>query len=262
MRPLHEILLPTDFSPACVGVARYAAGVARYFSSTITMLHVLPALNPGFAALGGGPMLQEVLAHQQEETCNALNSYLADEFPSVSVKRIVSEGDPGETITGYCASERVGLVMMPTQGCDAFRRLLLDSVTAKVFQDVNCPVWTSSHVMSTHPAVSPIPKGIVCAIHLDPGGDRILKWAADLASGLQARLGVVHAISSSEFHLETRFPATEIRRTLDDAHARISHVLGGSPMPEAEIRVEGGSVPEVVRSVVTDSHADLLLNLA
>ena len=94
---------------------------------------------------------------------------------------------------------------------------------------------------------------------MDPSDDRILKWAADLASGLQARLGVIHAISSSEFHLETRFPGTEIRRTLDDAHARISHVLGGSPMPEAEIRVEGGSVPEVVHSVVKDSQADLLI---
>jgi len=175
------------------------------------------------------------------------------------VKRIVSEGDPAEIIPAYCASERVGLVMMPTQGCDAVRRLLLDSVTARVLQDVDYPVWTSSPVMNTHAAVSPVPKGIVCAIHVDPGGDRILKWAADLASGLQARLIVVHAISSSEFHLETHFPGTEIRRALDDAHARISNVLGGSPMPEAEIRVEGGSVPDVVCSVVQDRRADLLI---
>ena len=259
MRPLREVLLPTDFSPPCVDVARYAAGVARHFSSKITLLHVLAPLNPAFAAFGSGAMLEEVLAHQEEETCNSLSLYLADEFRGIPVKHVVAEGDPAETIATYCASERVGLVMMPTRGCTAFRRFLLGSVTAKVLHDVNCPVWTSSNVTDTHAAVSPIPKVVVCAIHLDSGGDRILKWAADLASGLQARLIVVHAISSSEFHLETHFPGTEVRRALDDAHARISKVLRGSPMPEAEIRAEGGSVPEVVRSVVKDSHADLLI---
>ena len=259
MRPLREILLPTDFSPPCIDVARYTASVARHFSSQITLLHVLPPVNLAFAAFGSCAMLDEVLTHQKEETYNVLNSYLADEFRGMSVNRIVSEGDAAKVITEYCASERVGLVMMATQGCDAVRGLLLDSVTAKVLQDVHCPVWTSSRVTDTHGSVSPIPKVIVCAIHLDPGGDRILKWATDLASGLQARLVVVHAILSSEFHLDTHFPGTEVRRVLDDAHARISHVLGGSPMPEAEIRVESGSVPEVVRSVVQGSRADLLI---
>ncbi len=51
MRPLHEILLPADFSPASVWVARYAAGVARHFSSKIILLNVLPPLNPAFAVI-------------------------------------------------------------------------------------------------------------------------------------------------------------------------------------------------------------------
>ena len=251
--------MPTDFSPACVDVARYAAGVARHFCSRITLLHVLAPVNPALVVLGGGTMLDDVLAHQKEQTCNSLNSYLADEFQSITVKRIVAEGDPAETITTYCAAERVGLVMMPTRGCGAFRRLLLGSVTAKVLQDLNCPVWTSSYATDTHAAVSPVPKVIVCAIDLGLDGDSISGWAAGLASALQARLIVAHALSSSEFHPAIHFPGTEVRRALDNAHIRISNVLGGSPMPEAEVRVEGGSVPEVVHSVVEDSRADLLI---
>jgi len=260
MRPLDEILLPTDFSPPCAEVARYAAGVARHFSSSLTLLHVLAPLNPAFAAFGSGGMLEEVLAHQMEETCNSLNSYLPNEFQDMPVKRIVSEGDPAETITRYCASERVGLVMMPTRGCAAYRRLLLGSVTAKVLHDANCPVWTSSHVADRHAVVSPIPEVIVCAIDQGPGGAMILKWAADLAAGLQSRLVVVHALSPSEFHLETHSPGTEIRRALESAHNSISNVLRGSPLPGAEVRVEGGSsVPNVIRSVAEDSRADLLI---
>ena len=205
-------------------------------------------------------MLDDVLAHQKEQTCNSLNSYLADEFQSITVKRIVAEGDPAETITTYCAAERVGLVMMPTRGCEAFRRLLFGSVTAKVLQDLNCPVWTSSYATDTHAAVSPVPKVIVCAIDLGLDGDSILRVGRRPAPpALQARLIVAHALSSSEFHPATHFPGTEVRRALDNAHIRISNVLGGSPMPEAEVRVEGGSVPEVVHSVVEDSRADLLI---
>jgi nucleotide-binding universal stress UspA family protein len=36
-------------------------------------------------------------------------------------------------------------------------------------------------------------------------------------------------------------------------------VLHGRPLPGAEVRVEGGSVSKVVRSVVEDSGADLLI---
>jgi len=260
MRPLREILLPTDFSPPCVDVAHYAAGVARHFRSKITLLHVLAPLNPAFAAFGSTAMLGEVLVHQKEETSNSLNSYLADEFRGIPVKHVVSEGDPAEIIATYCASERVGLVMLPTRGCAAFRRFLMGSVTAKILQEVDCPVWTSSHMTARHTAVSPIPKVIVCAIDRGPESDLILKWAADLASGVQARLIVAHAISSLKFRLETHFPRSGIRRVLEDAHSRICNVLHSRPLPGAEVRVEGGSVPKVARSVVENSRADLLID--
>jgi nucleotide-binding universal stress UspA family protein len=259
MRPLHEILLPTDFSPPCVDVARHAAGIARHFRSKITLLHVLAPLSPAFAAFGSMAMLGEVLVHQKEETCNSLKRYLADDFRGIPVKHVVSEGDPAEIIPTYCASERVGLVMMPTRGCATFRRFLMGSATAKILQDVDCPVWTSSRIADRHTAVSPIPKVIVCAIDRGPESDLILEWAADLASGVQARLIVAHAISSLKLHLEAHFPRSGIRRVLEDAHARISGVLHGRPLPGAEVRVEGGSVSRVVRSVVADSRADLLI---
>jgi nucleotide-binding universal stress UspA family protein len=260
MRSLNEILLPTDFSPHCTDVARYAAGVARHFNSKIALLHVLVPLTPAFAAFGSGAMLEEVLAHQKEETCHSLDRSFTDEFRGMAVQSIVAEGDPAETIAEYCAAKRVGLVMMPTRGCTAFRRYLLGSVTAKVLHDVNCPVWTSSHLTDRRSAVSVIPKVIVCAIDRTLEGDLILKWAAGLASDLQARLVVVHAIPSLDLHLEMHFLETNMRRALiGDTHAGITSVLQNSRMPEAEVRVQAGSVTTVVRSVVEDSRADLLV---
>jgi nucleotide-binding universal stress UspA family protein len=260
MRSLDEILLPTDFSPRSVDMARYAAGIARHYHAKITLLHVVAPLDPAWAALGGGTVVEEVLAHQKEETSNRLNLFLTDELRDVAVNRIVYEGDPAELITNYCTSERVGLVMMPTRGCSAFRRFLLGSVAAKVLHDVECPVWTSSHITDGHSTASVIPKVIVCAVDRTPERDLILRWAADLASDLEARLVVAHAIPSLQFHPETYFLEADMRRSLiGDAQAKISRVLQDSPMPGAEVRVEGGNVSTVVRSVVEDNRADLLI---
>lgn len=260
MRSLNEILLPTDFSPRGVEVAHYAAGVAQQFNSKITLLHVLPPINPAWAAMGNAAVVDEVLARQQEETSNRLNLFLTDELRGIAVKRMVGEGDPAQVIAEYAASERVGLIMMPTRGCSPFRRFLLGSVAAKVLHDVNCPVWTSSHITDGHSAVSTIPKVIVCATDPTADGSAILQWASDLATDFQARLIVVHAIPSLEFHPETYFLEADMRKALiGDAHAKIAKVLQGSRTPGAEIRVEGGNVLTVVRSVIEDSQADLLI---
>jgi nucleotide-binding universal stress UspA family protein len=256
MRLLKEILLPTEFSPHCVDVARSAAGVARHFNSKITLLHVLAPLNPAWAALCNGAVVDEVRAHLKEEFCSRLSQSVPDELRGLAVECIVCEGDPADIITRYCASEGIGLVMMPTRGSSAFRRFLLGSVTAKVLHDVNCPVWTSSHVTDAHPAVSVIPEVIVCAVDRTSQGDAISRWAADLAWNLRARLIVVHAIRPVEFHPE----ADDTREWLiEDAHCAIHKVLQGSRMPGAEVRVESGSVPAIVRSVVEGSRADLLI---
>jgi nucleotide-binding universal stress UspA family protein len=182
MPALKEILLPTDFSPLSVQVAHYAADIARHFHSRLTLFHVLLPINPAWVAIGNAAVANEVMARQKEESCKDLSRLLTeDDLGGLDVRRIVAEGDPAEAIATYAASERVGLIMMPTRGRGAFRRFLLGSVTAKVLHDVNGPVWTSSHIMGGQRAVSAIPKVIVCAIDAAPEGNVVLPWATDLA---------------------------------------------------------------------------------
>jgi nucleotide-binding universal stress UspA family protein len=260
MHSLNEILLPIDFSPGSAEVARYAAGVARHFGSEMTLLHVVRPLDPAWVAMGGGGApVEEVLAHQKEEICDSLHRFLAEELGDLAVKRVVCEGDPAEIITAYCASERVGLVMMPTRGCSGFRRLLLGSVTAKVLNEVDCPVWTISHLSNGCSTVSVVPKVIVCAIDRTPNGAEI-QWATDAASDLLAHLIVAHAIPALGFDPEPDLEEANLRKFLiGDAPTTILDALRRSRMPGAEVRVEGGSVSSVVRSIVENSRADLLV---
>jgi len=260
MRSLNEILLPADFSPRSLEVARYAVGVARRFHSKLTLLHVLPPLNPMWVALGNAIAVGELTERQKEETYTRLNSFLPDDLHDVSVKRLVVEGEPAQVIADYVAAERVDLIMMPTRGCSAFRRFLLGSVTAKVLHDVACPVWTSSHISDEHSALFVMPKVIVCAVDPAREGDVVLPWASELAAELQARLIVVHAIPPLQSNPQTYYLEGDLRRDLiAESHTNISKELQLSRTPDAEIRVESGSVSAAVHSAVMDEQADLLI---
>ena len=260
MRTLSEILLPTDFSPRSVDVVRYAAIVAHHFNARMTLLHVLLPVNPTWIAMGNADLVDKVITQTKEQALDRLEQFLTDDPSSLSVKRLVVEGDPAQVISEYVAKEHAGLIMMPTRGCSAFRRFLLGSVTAKVLHDASCPVWTSSHITDRSSAVSMIPKVIVCAVDVNAEGRVILHWAADLASDLEARLIVVHAIPSLEFHPETYFLEADMRKSvIGEARSKVSKMLQSSRTPEAEIRVEGGNVSTLVRSVVEDSQAELLV---
>ena len=84
------------------------------------------------------------------------------------------------------------MIMMSTRGCGLYRRFLLGSVTAKVLHDSDCPVWTTTHIEEAPPAQPVSCRKIACAVDLGPHTERVLSWASRLASGIDARLLVIH----------------------------------------------------------------------
>ena len=260
MQLINEILIPTDFSPRSADVAQYAAALARRFHAKIALLHVLLPVNSGLAATGNFTLIEELRALQKAQANDYLSRFATDELGNSTVKRIVLEGDPAEVITDYAAAQGVDLIMMPTRGSGAFRRFLLGSVTAKVLHDARCPVWTSSHLQEQHPVVCAMPKVIACAINEGEDEGELLHWASNWAAELQARLVVVQAISSLEFHPETYFLEADMRRkVIGTAKTKILGALPALVKPIADIRVDGGRVSTVVRVATEDCGADLLI---
>lgn len=257
---IAHILLPTDFSPRAAIVARHAAALADAFQSRITMLHVLPPMNPAWCLEGYTALMDEVIEHQKIQTRQRLDTFLEPELRDFDIERVLAEGDPATAIVEYANSSGVDLIMMPTRGCGPFRRFIVGSVTAKVLHDTHCAVWTSEHIEEIHSRHPGAPKTVVCAVDLAPEAGAVLLWAAETAANLQARLVVAHAIPSLEFNPETYYLEADMRRSLiGDAQAKIRKMLDGSLMPNAGIRVVGGSIPKVVRSIAEDSEADLLI---
>jgi nucleotide-binding universal stress UspA family protein len=108
------------------------------------------------------------------------------------VRRLVYEGVPEAQIAEMTKSEDVQLVIMPTHGYGVLRRFLIGSVTAKVLDDVACPVLTGVH-MEKHAYDSKEEfSTIACAVDLKSGSAETLLAAAKLAHDFGSKLGVVH----------------------------------------------------------------------
>jgi nucleotide-binding universal stress UspA family protein len=188
MLPFKKILFPVDYSTSCAATIPYVADMTGHFSAELTLLHAY-ALRPMFAThdlenvmvytdLAYDPQLLEE-ARRTEEL--RLREFAAKAFPGQQVETVAEEGEAGAAIHRVLQHQGADLVMMPTRGSGALRRLLLGSVTAKVLHDASAAVWTDvGSAMEGHAPTVPY-KSIVCALDETEESEVVLRAAASLA---------------------------------------------------------------------------------
>ena len=196
MFAINKILLPVDFSPNSAAAARYAAALATHFQAELTMLHVCEPLSwiPPVGWENAGEFYMESLAGFDESRRRQLDTFAQGETAGLDVKRVLLPGDPARTIVDQAHRTDTDLIVMPTRGCGAFRRLLFGSVAAKVLHDAECPVWTGVHLENATRQNWKVIRNVLCAIDNGPRSEEVLHWAKTFTGEFGARLTVMHAI--------------------------------------------------------------------
>lgn len=193
MNKISGILLPVDFSERCLGMTHYARTLAEKYDAEIILLHVV---NPVFVAPEVGMAPAAVVTTPTwliNEKYKLMDDFATSELVGLRVRRFVYEGIPEAQIEEMANANEVQLVMMPTHGYGAFRRFLIGSVTAKVLDDVACPVFTGVHMEKhAYDSKEEFPT-IACAVDLKTGSHETLLSAAKLANDFGSKLGVIHA---------------------------------------------------------------------
>ena len=174
MLPIHRVLAPLDLSECSIRMIAYAQAVAARYCAELVLLHV--------------------------ERDAELTKVSMDPFGDLNIRRVLYEGDPAEVITGFAKSERIDLIVMPTHGWGAFRRVLIGSVTAKVLHDADCPVLTGVHIEEQLLVKDVKLHDVLCAIDLGPESPGIIRWASQLAADCHTRLDVVNAVPTLPGH--------------------------------------------------------------
>jgi nucleotide-binding universal stress UspA family protein len=192
MTKISRILLPVDFSERCLGMVHYARTIAEKYDAEIILLHVM---NPVFVAPEIGMAPAAVIATPNwliNEKSKLIDEFASSDLAGLRVRRLVYEGIPEAQIAEMAKSDDVQLVIMPTHGYGVLRRFLIGSVTAKVLDDVACPVLTGVHMEKhAYDSKEEFPT-IACAIDLKSGSADTLLAAARLAQDFGSKLGVVH----------------------------------------------------------------------
>lgn len=232
-----KILVPVDLSPRSIGAARYAASLGKALGSRLVFVHALK---------NGWPL-------------GAAEREVRDEILKVPEERpkfLVREGAPVAAILNAAGAEEVDLILMPTRGAQALSLALGRSITARVLHAARCPVWAGLDDLSPL-SLRPI-RNILCGLSLGPRAGSVLRWAASLATRLEATLAVIYA--SRELESSPGYPCDQEwkfwlkKMARDDIRA-----LQAGAGTNAEVWLEAGSPLAAVPPIAERLQADLLV---
>jgi nucleotide-binding universal stress UspA family protein len=256
MRLITNILFPVNFSSSCIAMTPYVKKAGALFGARVSLIHVFdPGSHSGFELYVRRPaeIAEEHLAIARQR----LHSFLQAEFPIPEHPRILVAGDAAVQIAEV-ARNSFDLIIMPTHA-GTFRRMLLGSTTAKVLNDADCPIVTSTHAET----IAPRPlahRQWLCAIGLEEDSERVLRYAHEIAKQAQANLIIIHALQSADPNLPVQMDLEEqiqsgerqqARQRIADLQRRI-----GSEVP---VQIVVGPVKQALLAAARQFDGDVLI---
>jgi nucleotide-binding universal stress UspA family protein len=254
---IEKILFPVDFSPSCAAMAAYVKRAAAICGARVTLAHVFDFTgHNGFELYVRPP--SEIAEEHRELAREKLDSFLRSEFPVAECPRILLSGDVAKEIALFARTGGFDLIVMPTHA-GSFRRMLLGSTTAKVLNDVDCPVLTTQHAEEVVPRPMEHREWL-CAIGLDANSEGLLRYASRLASAAGARLSLIHVLPAAEPGSPIQLSLGEQGESAEKREARrrldeLQRTVGC----QAPVRIAVGPVKAALLQEARRSDADVLV---
>jgi nucleotide-binding universal stress UspA family protein len=135
MLPVQRILHPTDYSDCSRAAFATAAGLARSLGAELVVVHVMPPVE--VIPLHAGAL---AYPHGDRNQARAMLERIID--PSITVRHVLTEGNPTDEILKIAMSESADLIVMGTHGWTGLNRFLIGSVAEHVLRKAPCPVLT------------------------------------------------------------------------------------------------------------------------
>lgn len=238
-------------------MAAHVKRAAAIFGARVTLVHIFDLYSHDAFQLYVRP-LSEVAEEQQNLARDKLDSFLKSEFPLDECPRILLLGDAATQIAQLARTERFDLVIMPTHA-GLFRRTLLGSTTAKVLNDVDCPVLTTQHAETISPGQLEH-REWVCAIGLNADSERVLRYASQAAEYVHANLTLVHVIPASGPDLPVELDLEErLQSAKREAASRRIEELQSAAGSHALVSIAIGPIKDMLTEAARRLRADVLV---
>ena len=262
MLNIKKILLPVDFPNTSLEVVHQAATLAHHFHSEIVMLHVVTAQShaAGVPEDGSEFAAWDVLAEITKRAQKNLDQSLGPELDGLAIRSALVKGDPAHAIVQMAEEKNADLIMMPSHGF-TFNQFLLGSVTAKVLDGSECPVWTSAHVEGS-PVQEFAIRNVLCAVDFGPRSDIAVSWAARMAAELGARLTLAHVTAGVElWGPGGTYVSAKWKEALVSDASRHLAVLQQELDIKADVFIGSGDASKMLDEAARQTKADLLVTV-
>jgi nucleotide-binding universal stress UspA family protein len=195
---IDRILCPIDFSEFSRDALDHAVALARWYGSTITVMHVLPlqmvpvpegGVAVEMAALPASVDPQSVVGELREFATPSVGG------SGIGVEAVVKIGLPAAEINRQADGMKADLLVLGTHGRSGFQRLFLGSVTERVLRSTNIPVLTIPPPVRKPDSVRF--KTILCPMDFSDESIRALEYALSLAKEADARIILLHVIEGT-----------------------------------------------------------------
>jgi nucleotide-binding universal stress UspA family protein len=274
MIEIRNILCPIDFSDYSRRALDHAVAIARWYGSTITVLHVFSAAPvaayrpgpPGFEAFVMTRVDRDLLLVEMKRFIEQ------ESTPEVAIETSIREGSPASEILKLAAEVKADLLVTGTHGRSGFERLLLGSIVEKVLRKASCPVLTVSPRLPDAVPASPVLfKRILCPVDFSDCSRQALNYAMSLAQEADAHLTVMHVMGyelddmPDLYHTmmtdERRSLADYRRRREEEARRELNEIVPDTVAESCTVEtlmVPGKSGREILR-IASERQSDLIV---
>jgi nucleotide-binding universal stress UspA family protein len=237
MIEIRRILCPVDFSDHSRRALDHAIAIARWYKSTVTVLHVFsPA---PVASFGPGPVVFEpiVLTSVDRDQLLADTKAFADteNVPEVALEAVVREGNTAGEILEQATSMKADLLVIGTHGRSGFERVVLGSVAERVLRKASCPVMTVPRRLPDAVPAGAVYRRILCPVDFSESSLHALKYAISLAQEADGQLTVLHVVAHEfEYTAGIEYDAGMtigdfLKQREDALQRRLQEVVAGAP---------------------------------
>lgn len=137
MKPVQVILHPTDFSVNADVALSVADSLARHHGARLVVVHVSPLQKDGATA-------EEVQSEATicRDALEEIRGRMECDELATPVEVESKMGNIAEKIIETAVRLPADLIVIGAEGCSAFRKALMGSVTEAVMRGASCPVLT------------------------------------------------------------------------------------------------------------------------
>ncbi|WMJ73958.1 universal stress protein [Cytophagaceae bacterium ABcell3] len=240
-----KVLFATDFSPCADNALKYGLDFVKKFQSEFLVVHAYKTFNIVTDVRDYDKVKDQknkIAAETEQETSKACN-IIHQEAPEAPCKSVALEGLPYKEICKAAKENDVDLVVLGAKNSNILERYLFGNTTAKVIENVQCPVL----VVPQKSVFSPI-KNIVYACNLSENEIQKINQLTVLAEAYDAQLSIVNIYTGEQENNKVIF---------EEFKEKTLRVVN---YPKIEwLTAQGNNVIESLQHLVIDKHADLLV---